>query len=82
MFIQSIHSLKWVLTKYLPQLKLTFIEEILGRENACWNFVFKRVQFYEDYVLWFKMKKKNAYGNWEEMIYGWLLLSSYLDWIC
>ena len=52
-----IHSLNWFFTKYLLQLKLAFIEEILGGENTWWNFTFKRVQFYEDWVLWFEMKK-------------------------
>ena len=29
-----IHSLNWVVIKYLPQVKFTFIEENLGGENT------------------------------------------------
>ena len=40
------HKLNWVLTEYLHQANLTFIEENLGGENKFWNFNFKRVNFY------------------------------------
>ena len=42
-----IHSLNWVVIKYLPQVKFTFIEENLGGENTWCNFTFKDVKFYE-----------------------------------
>ena len=38
----------WVVTKYLPQVKFTFIEENLGGENTWWNFTFKDLKLYED----------------------------------
>ena len=56
-----IHSLNWVLTKYLPQLKLTFIEEILGGENTWWNLLSNLYSF---------MRTKNCGSRWEKNICG------------
>ena len=56
------HGLNWVLRKYFYQLKLAFIEEILGGE----------IQFYEKII----RDGKNTYRKREKMIYAWLLLSS------
>ena len=68
-----IHNLNWVVTKCLPQVMFTFIEDNLGGENAWWNYTFKDVKFYDDYALWFEIEKTGN-GNRDKMIYVWLLL--------
>ena len=46
-----IRRLNWVVTKYLPQVKFTFIEENFGEENIWRNFTFKDVKLFEDCAL-------------------------------
>ena len=67
--------------KIFTPSKVYFYWGKFGRRKYLLKFYFQRCKMLLELslVIW---DEKNAYGNRDKMIDGWLVVSSYLDWIC